>query len=150
MENVQLSVGNIYDGKVTRVKPFGALVSLPNGQLGLVHISHISNKYIEDINDHIKIDDEVKVKLLSIEEEGKKISLSIKEAMEKPNLRSGPGPRIGSAHGSRPQNQTPQKKFEPKKINSDKPVNEFEDKISQWLKSSNETQATLNRRSKRK
>lgn len=136
MENVQLNVGNIYDGKVTRVKPFGALVSLPNGQLGLVHISHISNKYIEDINDHIKVDDEVKVKLLSIEEEGKKISLSIKEAIEKPK--------------QRPQTAPPQKKFEPKKTNSDKPVNEFEDRISQWLKSSNETQATLNRRSKRK
>ncbi len=134
MENVQnLVVGNIYDGKVTRVKPFGALVLLPTGQQGLVHISHISNKFIENIDEHIKIDDEVKVKLLSIEEDGKKISLSIKETIEKPVFK----PKF-------------QKKVEPKKATSDKPVNEFEDKISQWLKSSNETQATLNRRSKRK
>ncbi len=91
MENVQnLLIGNIYDGKVTRVKPFGALVSLPSGQQGLVHISHISNKFIENIDEHIKVDDEVKVKLLAIEEDGKKISLSIKETVEKQNFKPKP------------------------------------------------------------
>ncbi len=134
MENIQnLEVGNIYDGKVTKVKPFGALVLLPTGQQGLVHISHISNKFIENIDDHIKSDDEVKVKVLSIEESGKKISLSIKETMEKPTFKP-----------------KPQKKVEFKKSTQDKPINDFEDKLSQWLKSSNETQATLNRRNKRR
>ncbi len=134
MENIQnLEVGNIYEGKVTRVKPFGALVLLPTGQQGLVHISHISNKFIENIDEHIKTDDEVKVKVLSIEEDGKKISLSIKETMEKPTFKP-----------------KPHKKVEFNKTSQDKPGNDFEDKLSQWLKSSNETQATLNRRNKRR
>ncbi len=134
MENVQsITVGNIYQGKVTRVKPFGALVILPNGQQGLVHISHVSNKFVENIDEHIKSGEEVNVKVLSIDEENNKIALSIKETIEKPKFQN-----------------KPQRNFDNKKSNNEKNSNDFEDKISEWLKSSNETQTTLNRRNKRR
>ena len=72
----KLEVGSIVEGKVVRVKPFGAIVSLGNTQ-GLVHISQVANSFVQDINDHVKVGDMVKVKVLSIDEESHKIALSI-------------------------------------------------------------------------
>lgn len=67
----KLEVGSIVEGKVVRVKPFGAIVSLGNTQ-GLVHISQVANSFVQDINDHVKVGDMVKVKVLSIDEESHK------------------------------------------------------------------------------
>ena len=61
----KLEVGSIVEGKVVRVKPFGAIVSLGNTQ-GLVHISQVANSFVQDINDHVKVGDMVKVKVLSM------------------------------------------------------------------------------------
>ncbi|MBR4172850.1 MAG: S1 RNA-binding domain-containing protein [Clostridia bacterium] len=74
-----LNVGSIVAGKVQSVMPFGAFVSLPDNKSGLVHISEITNEYIENINDYIKVGDAVEVKVLDIDKQGK-ISLSIKRA----------------------------------------------------------------------
>lgn len=78
-----LEIGGIYEGKVSHVTKFGAFVSLPEGKSGLVHISEIANTYISDINEHIHVGDEVKVKLLSIAPDGK-IALSVKKALPAP------------------------------------------------------------------
>ena len=72
-------IGEILQGKVTGIMSFGAFVSMDNGVSGLVHISEISNNFISDINQIIKVGDIVKVKVLSIDEKGK-LSLSIKQA----------------------------------------------------------------------
>ena len=80
----KLEVGSIVEGKVVRVKPFGAIVSLGNTQ-GLVHISQVANSFVQDINDHVKVGDMVKVKVLSIDEESHKIALSIREALPRRN-----------------------------------------------------------------
>ena len=85
----KLEVGSIVEGKVVRVKPFGAIVSLGNTQ-GLVHISQVANSFVQDINDHVKVGDMVKVKVLSIDEESHKIALSIREALPKEELRPSP------------------------------------------------------------
>lgn len=79
-----LEVGSIIAGKVTGVMPFGAFVSLPGNASGLVHISEITKEYVENINDYIKNGDEVKVKVIDIDKNGK-INLSIRQAepMEK-------------------------------------------------------------------
>ena len=82
----KLEVGSIVEGKVVRVKPFGAIVSLGNTQ-GLVHISQVANSFVQDINDHVKVGDMVKVKVLSIDEESHKIALSIREALPKEERR---------------------------------------------------------------
>src|SRR5699024_12713471 len=72
-----------YIGKVTGIKPFGAFVELPGGKTGLVHISEVADKYVEDINEHLKVGDQIEVKVLTIGEDNK-ISLSIKKAQDKP------------------------------------------------------------------
>lgn len=78
---MKLEVGTIVEGKVNGITKFGAFISLPNGQSGLVHISEIANTYVSDINDHIRQGDDVKVKVISIGEDGK-INLSLKKAEE--------------------------------------------------------------------
>ena len=82
----KLEVGSIVEGKVVRVKPFGAIVSLGSVQ-GLVHISQVANSFVQDINDHVKVGDMVKVKILSIDEENRKIALSIRDALPKEERR---------------------------------------------------------------
>lgn len=77
-----IEVGSILEGKIVNIMPFGAFVALDGDKTGLVHISEISSKYVEDIHSCIKQGDVVKVKVLKIDDSGK-ISLSIKRAEEK-------------------------------------------------------------------
>ena len=76
-----LEIGAIVEGKITGLTAFGAFVSLPDGKSGMVHISEVSNTFVKDIKEFLKEGQEVKVKVVSISEEGK-ISLSIKKAEE--------------------------------------------------------------------
>ncbi len=76
-----LVIGSIYDGKIVNVTNFGAFVDV-NGEIGLVHISEVSNKYIKDIKEYLKDKKDVKVKVLSVDGNGK-MSLSIKQAEDK-------------------------------------------------------------------
>lgn len=82
---MQLEQGSIVEGKVTGILKFGAFVDLGNGKSGMVHISEVSNSFVNDINDFLKVGDGVKVKIISIGDDGK-IALSIKKA--EPALRS--------------------------------------------------------------
>lgn len=79
---MQLSVGDLVEGKVTGITNFGVFVDLEDGKTGMVHISEVARTYVNDINEHVKQGDTVKMKVLSIAEDGK-ISLSIKRAEEK-------------------------------------------------------------------
>lgn len=115
----KFQVGQIIEGTVTGVKPFGAFVSLDETTQGLVHISHITHGYLENINEAINVGDKVKVKILSIDEEKGKISLSIKEA-------------------SKPSRPKPQKK--------ENPQESFENLMKDFLKNSNDRQTDLNKR----
>lgn len=76
---MQFESGMILEGKVTGIAAFGAFVELPNGKTGLVHISEVSTEYVNDVKDHLKEGDAVKVKVLGTE--NGKISLSIKQVM---------------------------------------------------------------------
>ena len=76
-----LEVGQIVEGKVSGITGFGAFIDLPDGETGLVHISEVARNYVNDINEHLTMGQEVKVKVLSLDEKGK-ISLSIKKAQE--------------------------------------------------------------------
>lgn len=76
---MQLEQGSILEGKVTGILKFGAFVDLGNGKSGMVHISEVSNTFVNDINEHLKVGQTVKVKVISIGENGK-IALSIKKA----------------------------------------------------------------------
>ena len=78
-----VEIGSIVEGKVTGVKKFGAFVALPGGETGMVHISEVSNGYIEELSDVLSEGQEVKVKVMSKSPEGK-IALSIKRTVEAP------------------------------------------------------------------
>lgn len=79
---MQLEVGSVLDGKVTGITNFGAFVQIDGTKItGLVHISEVSLDYVKDINEHIKVNDSVKVKVVSVAPGGK-ISLSIKKVLE--------------------------------------------------------------------
>ena len=78
-----LNVGDIVEGKVTGLTAFGAFVKLTSGEVGMVHISEVASSYVKDIKEHLKEGQDVKAKVLSINEAGK-ISLSIKQAEPKP------------------------------------------------------------------
>lgn len=78
-----LLVGSVVEGKVTGLTKFGAFVELPEGKVGMVHISEVASTYVKEISDFLQEGQEVKVKVLSIDESGK-ISLSIKKAESRP------------------------------------------------------------------
>ena len=152
----KLEVGSIVEGKVVRVKPFGAIVSLGKVQ-GLVHISQVANSFVQDINDHVKVDDVVKVKVLSIDEENNKIALSIREAMPKEERRP---------KGDKPFNKQPRRQNfikENSEQASSNPAQEyfrphsnvnassdFEDKMKEWMKQANDRQTSLNKRANKR
>ncbi|UQS85012.1 S1 domain-containing RNA-binding protein [Apilactobacillus apisilvae] len=74
-----IEVGSKISGKVSGITNFGAFVDLGDHKTGLVHISEISDSYIKDIKDVLKVGDEVQVKVLKIGDDGK-IALSIRKA----------------------------------------------------------------------
>ena len=78
---MQLTVGEIVEGRITGITNFGLFLDLGNGKSGMVHISEVARNYISDINEHFKVNDTVKAKILNIGDDGK-ISLSIKRALE--------------------------------------------------------------------
>lgn len=80
----KFETGSIVTGKVTGIQPYGAFVALDENTQGLVHISEITHGYVKDINEHLKVGDEVQVKILSVDEQAGKIGLSIRATEEPP------------------------------------------------------------------
>ena len=77
-------VGQVITGKVVQIKDYGAFVELEPGLDGLVHISEVAYKRVTNIADEISVGQEVKAKILEIDKERKRISLSIKETLDAP------------------------------------------------------------------
>lgn len=136
----QYEVGSIVEGKVTGIKPFGAFVALDEEKQGLVHISHIAHGFVKDINEILSVGDEVKVKILSVDEGSGKISLSIRETQPKPEQPERP------ARTERPKRNNAPKRQEQA---AGQGFNTLEEKLKVWLKESNEIQADLNKRVKK-
>ena len=92
-----IEVGNVFEGRVTGVKPFGAFVALPEGRVGMVHISEVSNEFVQDIAAVLHDGDTVKVQVINVAPDGK-IALSIKRLLPPPSRqpREGRGPRPGA------------------------------------------------------
>jgi S1 RNA binding domain protein len=124
-----VEVGAKLQGKVTGITTFGAFVEIAPGVTGLVHISEVAEAYVRDVNEHLKIDDVVTVKVLNMDPNGK-IGLSIKKAIDRPTVSGRPsdgrrerggggGPRGGGQRMS------------------------FEDKMSRFLKDSEERMISI-------
>ncbi|MGI6605222.1 MAG: S1 RNA-binding domain-containing protein [Firmicutes bacterium] len=118
-----LEVGSIVEGVVTGITHFGAFVTLPDGQTGLVHISEVADTYVRDVKDFLKEQDKVKVKVIGLDKSGK-IGLSIRQVTN-----SGPRRRVGTG---------PTREAR-------RPSMSFEDKLARFLKESDERQSDLRR-----
>ncbi|KPN95310.1 30S ribosomal protein S1 [Lysinibacillus sp. ZYM-1] len=79
----QIKAGNVLDGKVQRLASFGAFIDL-GGIDGLVHISQVSHEHVSDVSEVLTEGQDVKVKVLSVDPENERISLSIKETIPGP------------------------------------------------------------------
>ena len=132
-EAVNIEVGTIYNGEVVKIKPFGAIVSLPGKQLGLVHISQLSSGFVQSVEEILEEGDEVSVRVLSKDPATNKISLSMKdipqfEYSEDDGGYYVPSPPVVTAASAAA----------------------FEEKFKAWQKVSNERIAGLNKRNKRR
>ncbi len=150
-----IEVGSVLEGKVTGIKSFGAFVALPEGKNGLVHISEVSNAYVEDINTVLKEGETVKVKVLSVAEDGK-IALSIKRLLpreprpdqrERGNSNRGDHGNHGNYRGSSGQRRAPRndapRVWQPKKVETPENMS-FEDMMSRFKSQSEDKLASLN------
>ena len=97
---MEFEVGAIVEGKVTGITKFGAFVALPGNKSGMVHISEVAHAYVSDINEHLSVGQEVKVKIIAIDSAGK-INLSIKKTQEAPQRQ--PRQDRGERNFDRPQ-----------------------------------------------
>jgi S1 RNA binding domain protein len=162
---MSIEVGSKLEGKVTGITHFGAFVELPEGGTGLVHISEIADNYVKDVNDHLKLEDKVLVKVINVDKDGK-IGLSIKQTVDKPpaperparperpagfrpsssgeGRREGSGDRTSSGGGSGGFNRSGGGDRGGRNFNkapAGKPT--FEDKVSRFLKDSEERISSL-------
>ncbi|SHN37447.1 S1 domain-containing RNA-binding protein [Gracilibacillus kekensis] len=127
---MSIEVGSKLQGKVTGITNFGAFIELPGGKTGLVHISEVADNYVKDINEHLTVGDEVTVKVLNVEDDGK-IGLSIKKAKDNPP------PANRRKNQGNPKN------------NRDRGES-FEQKMNRFLKDSEDRLATLKKQTESK
>lgn len=143
-----LQVGDIVEGKVTGIKPFGAFVSLPEGKTGLVHISEVSYEFVQDLTTVLSDGQTVSVKVISIAPDGK-IALSIKRTQPAPERPARPQHGERSANGDRRPTQRPKREEKPR-VWQPKPAApqgemSFEDMMARYKTRSEEKIADLKR-----
>jgi S1 RNA binding domain protein len=129
---MSIEAGGKYQGKVTGITNFGAFIELPGGSTGLVHISEVADSYVKNINEFLTVGDEVTVKVMNVEKDGK-VGLSIRKAKEQT-----------SSSDKRPA----RKSAKPRQ--RDQHPASFEDKMSRFLKDSEERLTSLKRNTEAK
>jgi S1 RNA binding domain protein len=140
---MSIEVGSKLQGKVTGITNFGAFVELPGGSTGLVHISEVADNYVKDINDHLKVGDQVEVKVINVEKDGK-IGLSIKKAVDRPERPERPERPARPERSDRPYSQRPRGGGRGNDNRNARPEN-FESKMAKFLKDSEDRLSSLKR-----
>ena len=148
---MELTVGAVLDGKVKTITNFGAFVALDDTTTGMVHISEVANTYVSDIRQHLTEGQDVKVMVIGLD--GGKINLSMKKAQpqERPAPRAprpvgtNPAPRTAGGYQPRPAQQNRTFVKPPQPVNPPTAEQSFEDKLKQFLSSSEGKMADLNR-----
>ncbi|MEQ6356899.1 S1 domain-containing post-transcriptional regulator GSP13 [Lysinibacillus sp. M3] len=117
-------LGDVLNGKVTGIQPYGAFVALDEDTQGLVHISEITYGFVKDVSEFLSVGQEVEVKILEIDEDAEKISLSIRALQERPaTLRKKDAP--------------PRKSLQDRVDESDaNGFNSLKDKLQDWIEQS--------------
>ncbi|MEM5779544.1 MAG: S1 RNA-binding domain-containing protein [Lawsonibacter sp.] len=145
---MEFGVGSILDGKVTGITKFGAFVALPEGKSGLVHISEIAYSYVNEVSDHLHEGQEVKVKVIGIDQ-ANRINLSIKQVAPPPQR-----PAYPAGGGAQQRSGGPQRPGGPQRTGGGRPhpqggswssgsvrqapkePTDFEDRLKQFMQSS--------------
>ena len=99
----EAKVGEVYNGKVTRIMNFGAFCEILPGKEGLVHVSELSDKYVDNIEEVVKVGDEIMVKVIEIDMQGR-INLSKKQSTTD-------GPPVVSRRGENSKNSGKKKSW---------------------------------------
>jgi S1 RNA binding domain protein len=131
--SMSIEIGSVVEGVVTGITNFGAFVELPGGKVGLIHISEVADVYVRDVKDFLKERDPVKVKVLSIDERGK-IGLSIKQLQAPKEVPAQPYRKPHANNNQRQRFTAPS----------------FEDKLTKFLKDSDERLTDLKRNTESK
>ena len=140
-----IEVGNKVTGKVSGITHFGAFVDLGDNKTGLVHISEVSDRYVKDINEELKVGQEILVKVLTIGTDGK-IGLSIRKAEDKP-AESSSAPRGGqrSSGGS-----SSGSSYRPARKPASNNKQDFDSLMSSFLKDSEDRLTSIKRNTESK
>ena len=133
---MDLTVGAIVEGKVTGITKFGAFVALPEGKSGMVHISEVASTFVNDIKDFLQEGQQVKVKIINIDQAGR-INLSIKKAQPQEPRQ----PRF--QRSSAPRGRVQQAPKDPSTMS-------FEDKLKAFMSDSESRQADVRHATDRK
>lgn len=128
----KFEAGQILDGKVTGIQPYGAFVALNDEVQGLVHISEVTHGYVKDINEHLNVGDAVKVKVLNVDEKSKKVSLSIRATEEAPK-KPAKAPRAAQSQTSSFKQQD----------DGSVGFNSLKEKLQEWIEQSKERESTF-------
>jgi S1 RNA binding domain protein len=139
---MQLEIGKIYTGKVKGITQYGAFVDIDGGGNGMVHISEIANTYVSEIRDHLTEGQEIRVKVIGINETGK-ASLSIKKAAPEGDAPEKPRSAPKERRSSKPLIWEPKKPVPQSEMT-------FEDMMSHFKQSSEERIGDLKRSTDRK
>lgn len=139
---MQLEIGKIYTGKVKGIAQYGAFVDIDGGGTGMVHISEISNTFVNAIRDHLTEGQEVKVKVIGINEQGK-VSLSIKKAEVSEDAPAEKKPYNKRERKSKPNIYEPKKSIPQSEMT-------FDDMLAHFKQSSEEKIGDLKRSTDRK
>lgn len=126
----KIETGSVLTGKVTGIQPYGAFVALDENTQGLVHISEITHGYVKDINEHLKVGDEVNVKVLSIDDKAGKIGLSIRATEEAPEQPA------ASAKAKKPRPKRQASPMMKSDGDSQEGFNTLKDKLQEWIDAS--------------
>lgn len=136
---MQFDVGKILTGKVTGITKYGVFVDIGAGKSGMVHISEVASTYVKEIRDFVTDGQEIKVKILGISEDGK-ISLSIKQAEDKPAFTAS----RGGNSAPRPRQYNNDRSFSGRNNNAAPAGPEsFDDMLSRFMQSSDEKISSL-------
>jgi len=150
---MELAVGKVYEGKVTGIAKYGAFVNLEGGRSGLVHISEVSNTFVSDVGNHVKLGQTIKVKIVSIGEDGK-INLSIKRVEEnQPQQAAAPRKSDEEAPSQHFSSPVKHQKYDMAPIpaaNQDSGDVNFEDRLKKFMQESDSRIADSRRYTERK
>ena len=134
---MELTVGEVVEGKVKSITNFGAFVSLPENKTGMVHISEVANAYVSDIRQHLTEGQDVKVMVIGTD--NGKINLSIKRLEPKPQREGSKPPYRGGNGGQRREGQSreggrPQQQRAPMQPAAPKTADQlFEEKLKAFM-----------------